>query len=117
MVLLYIDLNKDSPAFITCIKAVNKEKDLIEKIADVCIKNDKKSIFIWSNMKHVISYLEDVRKRSLFCWFYLIFDIVDKTTYDYDIKLLIKPALLPVARQAMDLYQKRFPHIDSKNYA
>lgn len=117
MDVLYIDLNKDSPAFISCLLAVNKEKELMEKIMHICSDNNKRHIFIWSDMEKAISYLEDIRKRSLFCWFYLIFDIVEKTTYNYDIKLLIKPALIPVARQAMELYQKKFPHIDSKNYA
>ena len=88
----------------------------MSKITDVCVNNDKKHIFIWSDINQVIAYLEDIRKRSLFCWFYLIFNIVDKTTFNYDIKLLIKPDLIPVARQAMELYQKRFPYVESKNY-
>ena len=118
---LYIDLNNDSPAFINCLKAVNKEndlleKELLEKVMHVCASNNKKHIFIWYDMTQAISYLEDVRKRNMFCWFYLIFNIIDKTIDDYDIKLLIKNELMPSASKAMELYKKRFPRIESTYY-
>jgi len=113
---IYIDLNNDSPAFIKCLVSINKEKDLLEKIMYVCASNNKRHIFIWSDMNQAISYLEDVRKRNMFCWFYLIFNIIDKTIDDYDIKLLIKNELMPSANKAMELYKKRFPRIESTYY-
>lgn len=103
-----IDLKKDSPAFIQCLKAMNEDHDeLLQLLGDICSKNDKKNVFIWSNMNHVTDYLEGVRKRSMLCWFYIIFDIIDKTTDNYNIKLLISSALMPTASQAMELYRKK----------
>jgi hypothetical protein len=116
MGLLYIYLNKDSPAFVKGLLAVNKDEDLLKKIMHVCAENNNKEIFIWADMEKAISYLESIRKRNLFCWFYLLYNIIDKTVDGYDVKLLIKPELVPTASKAMDLYQKRFPINETKNH-
>lgn len=105
---LAIDLNRDSSAVIGCFLSVLPDQyDLLEAASIVCSRHDKKHIFIWNDIKDVQKYLEDIRKRSLFCWFLLIFELFDSILENYDIKMVCNRSRMPIAEKAMDYYKSK----------
>lgn len=81
------------------------EKELLECVLTICTRHTKKLVSA-SNLVELADYLDNIKNKNLFCWFYILYNVFDVISNEYDIKFICHKDHIDSAKLAKEYYEK-----------
>lgn len=85
---------------------IKNDQLLSEKTMEICSKYNKKNILVWTGISGAGDYLDRIKSKSFFCWFYIMYELFNTTLTDYDVQFLCHSDDLNIAQQSEEIFHK-----------